>query len=1571
MNFISSNVKKKTYVCAVVLCWAISGFTQQYIVNGDAVKQGNCYQLTEDRDFEGGSVWYQDKVDLRESFDLYFDIFLGCKDIDGADGIAFVLQPISTSIGSAGGGIGYAGVNPSIAIEIDTWQNPEANDPFYDHIAVQIDGNVGHGALGGSVAGPVPVLPGSANIEDCATHTMRVTWDAPSVTLNAYIDCNLTISYTGDIVNNVFGGDSLVFWGFTGATGGSNNIQSFCLDYISFVEAERDTAICEGQAVPLSVGTGDTFIWSPSFGLDDSTAANPVATPDTTTTYSVIVTDVCGQIRYDTVTVFVNPDTILDVLPPGIDLCELGTPLQITANADPFSSFVWSTGDSSATTTVTQPGNYSITVTNFCRTYSDNIFVGVRQAPSFLAQDVDCFGNQSGSATFTNTGPGLYSTIWYSLSNGAVLANTQSASPVSTQNNLPAGAYALVATTEAGCSDTVTFLINEPPDLVLSVLTTQDLGCFADNSGEITVAATGGTAPISYSINGGSAQPSGTFGNLPAGTYTIAALDGNGCVKTTSVTLTQPTEIQPVILTQRNVDCHGSASGELTLTVQNGVAPFQYQIGNGPLQSSSSFAALEAGTYSLTAVDGNTCQNSISVTITEPPLLETIAVVTNVDCTGDLTGAIQVAGTGGVPTYLFSFQGGIFSAQTTFTGLAAGSYQFIVQDDSLCTDTANIQIQEPTALDVIPLVRDVLCYGDSSGFVVLTGTGGWGNYSFSMDGGPFLQSDTITGLPVGTYQITVRDDSLCTAQRGIIVNEPTEVSVAVINRQDVDCLGNATGVLEIQAFGGTPGYLYSRTGVSFQTSPVFDNLFAGIYTLIAQDSNGCEASVDTFLTTPSGLTGGIDSLVDVLCFGDSSGALSVTAFGGTAPYRYVLSGDTITGNSFFNLPVQTDTIILLDDNGCIVPIPFAISEPAILNLSIGDFKDLACHGIPDGRVVLAPSGGSGIYSMTIGNGFQSSTLFDSLSAGTYLGILEDNNGCRDSLDLTLNEPDPLILDTTLVSQVRCFGEGNGAIEINAAGGSGMLVFQMDTLGWGPTQTFGGLGQGTYLLQVQDDSLCIDSFTVDISEPDSLILSPLASVDIDCFNNNTGMLEVLATGGRPAYQYSLNGGTLQPDSLFVGLFAGAYLVTVVDDSLCADTTTFLLTQPDPISLVLDTLIHVRCFGENNGTIAISAAGGAPPYLFSANGGPQQSDSVFNGLNPGTYDVTVTDDSACVFVVSDLVVNEPAVLEAFYGARQVRCFGENNGQAWVFPTGGNGGYVTEWFTNPLQIGDTATGLSVGIYGFRTEDLLGCEVTGEVQVTQPDLLVLSQDSVREAFCDWENGAAWLSSAGGTQPYQYSWDQIPGLEGASAVDVSGMVYQVEVMDIRGCLDTITVDIPNTPPAETRFVTIPDNSSPILETTGPILFDNQTAGAVAYLWEFGDGSLADEENPFHTYELPGEYTVTLTAWNPFFVCPTTYSLTLNIIPNGSIFTPNAFTPNGDGRNDMFLVKGEGLVEVEVLIFDRWGRLITRWNDLSQGWDGRIPGGSIAQEGVYTFLVKATTNAGENIEQGGTVTLIR
>jgi gliding motility-associated-like protein len=157
------------------------------------------------------------------------------------------------------------------------------------------------------------------------------------------------------------------------------------------------------------------------------------------------------------------------------------------------------------------------------------------------------------------------------------------------------------------------------------------------------------------------------------------------------------------------------------------------------------------------------------------------------------------------------------------------------------------------------------------------------------------------------------------------------------------------------------------------------------------------------------------------------------------------------------------------------------------------------------------------------------------------------------------------------------------------------------------------------------------------------------------------------------------------------------------------------------------------------------------------------------------------------------------------------------------------------------------------------------------------------------------------------------------------------------------------------------------------IQFLNLSAGGVAYLWDFGDNiGGSGEENPSYIYDEAGKYPVTLRAFNKYYECPADTTIILDIIPDGALFFANAFTPNGDGYNDVFYFVGEGIVEMEAQIFSRWGRQVAILNNPADGWNGLMDNtGASLPEGVYTFVMRATLNDGSKIERSGTITLIR
>ncbi len=323
----------------IVLCLTTCTYGQaQFFLNGNAIATNDsCFQLTSAVNSQAGSIWNGDKVDLTESFEVLVDIFVGCQDLQGADGIVFGLQPVSTSIGTGGGDIGFGDVEPALGVEFDTYQNTDFGDPIFDHITVVRDGTVNHNTANGSLAGPVQANLNDDNIEDCLFHPLRITWDAEMQTLSIYLDCELRLTYTEDIVNEIFNGDPFVFWGFTSATGGLNNVHEICFSYTSFLDQLTDQVICPGGEIQLEASGGVSYQWSPEEGLSDPTIANPVASPAATTLYSVEIIDDCGIPFFDDVLVTVDNDQF-DVtleVSPSAGAVNPGTELTLTAMTDP------------------------------------------------------------------------------------------------------------------------------------------------------------------------------------------------------------------------------------------------------------------------------------------------------------------------------------------------------------------------------------------------------------------------------------------------------------------------------------------------------------------------------------------------------------------------------------------------------------------------------------------------------------------------------------------------------------------------------------------------------------------------------------------------------------------------------------------------------------------------------------------------------------------------------------------------------------------------------------------------------------------------------------------------------------------------------------------------------------------------------------------------------------------------------------------------------------------------------------------------------------------------------------
>lgn len=301
----------------ILLCLlgtSISALGQSYFANGSAVPISNssCYQLTPAAEFQLGSVWYADKIDLSKNFDLEFELNFGNKDANGADGIVFVLQTVGNrALGLSGGGMGFEGFSPSLGIEFDVWQNNDMADLSADHIAIIKNGSVRHSGAN-SIASPVPALENGGNIEDGTDHLVRITWEVTTNRLEVWFDCVKRQSVSIDLQNSIFGGQQEVFWGFTSATGGSSNRQVACLrDDILL----QDTfALCKGETIPLNAKESfdGTYSWTPTDFLDDPTSRTPECSTIIPFTYYVEYKDRCNNTFLDTVDITIDEPFTMD-----------------------------------------------------------------------------------------------------------------------------------------------------------------------------------------------------------------------------------------------------------------------------------------------------------------------------------------------------------------------------------------------------------------------------------------------------------------------------------------------------------------------------------------------------------------------------------------------------------------------------------------------------------------------------------------------------------------------------------------------------------------------------------------------------------------------------------------------------------------------------------------------------------------------------------------------------------------------------------------------------------------------------------------------------------------------------------------------------------------------------------------------------------------------------------------------------------------------------------------------------------------------------------------------------------
>ena len=781
-----------------------------------------------------------------------------------------------------------------------------------------------------------------------------------------------------------------------------------------------------------------------------------------------------------------------------------------------------------------------------------------------------------------------------------------------TFNNLTAGAITVTVVDANGCTFDVPVTITEPAALGGSITAQTNVLCNADATGTVTVAGANGTAGYTYSLDGGTTtQASGTFNNLTAGAITVTVVDANGCTFDVPVTITEPAALGGSITAQTNVLCNADATGAVTVAGANGTAGYTYSLDGGTTtQVSGTFNNLTAGAITVTVVDANGCSFDIPVTITEPTALGgSITAQTNVLCNGDATGAVTVAGANGTAGYTYSLDGGTTTQISgTFNNLTAGAITVTVVDANGCTFDVPVTITEPAALGgSITAQTNVLCNADATGAVTVAGANGTAGYTYSLDGGTTTQiSGTFNNLTAGAITVTVVDANGCTFDVPVTITEPNVLISSLVSTTDATC-GSSNGDATVSASGGSGGIEFSIDGgTTFQANGTFSNLAPGTYTIIIEDDNGCQNQITATINDLSGINASITAQTNVLCNGDATGAVTVTASGSIAPYTYSDDGINFTTNNNFNgLNSGNYTITASDANGCEFPVNVTITEPAALGGSITAQTNVLCNGDATGAVTVAGANGTAGYTYSLDGGTttQASGTFNNLTAGAITVTVVDANGCSFDVPVTITEPAALGGSITAQTNVLCNADATGAVTVAGANGTAGYTYSLD--GGTTTQisgTFNNLTAGAITVTVVDANGCTFDVPVTITEPAALGGSITAQTNVLCNGDATGAVTVAGANGTAGYTYSLDGGTTtQASGTFNNLTAGAITVTVVDANGCTFDVPVTITEPAALAGSITAQTNVLCNADATGAVTVAGANGTAGYTYSLDGG----------------------------------------------------------------------------------------------------------------------------------------------------------------------------------------------------------------------------------------------------------------------------------------------------------------------------------------------------------------------------------
>ncbi|MFN4233195.1 MAG: gliding motility-associated C-terminal domain-containing protein [Bacteroidia bacterium] len=1123
---------------------------------------------------------------------------------------------------------------------------------------------------------------------------------------------------------------------------------------------------CDGTATanPSGGTPGYTYSWSPG---GQTTSSVTSLCPGQ---YIVTITDALGCVDRDTINItepLALNATITNVAATCSTACD-GAATVLAGGGTPPYSYLWSTGATTQSVNNLCIGNYTVTVTDAqnCQiTIPVSIVPVVNIIINTTGTQISCFGACDGQATATASGgTAPYTYSW----NTSPVQNTQTAF------GLCAGTYTVTVTDANGCFNTQSVTLNNPPQINLNI-TSSNATCGANCNGFAVANATGGTGTITYQWNTLPVTNGPTLNNLCAGTYVVTATDANGCSVTDSVTINAPVAIQPnPTITQSTC---GNSDGAILLNPTGGTAPYTYLWLPGN-STANPLTGVPAGIYTAIITDAVACSDTFIIVVNN--ILGPIATTNSTDasCFGVCDGQISSSVSTGTPpfTYLWTPGG---QTTPTATNLCDGVYTLTVTDALGCQGFAIDTINEPTQIFTLPTVTNVTCAGFCNGAITVNPTGGTAPYSYSWNTGD--TTSTISNLCAGQYIVTVTDATGCSVNDTITVGNQIVINPNPIS-SNVTCNSICDGLAGVNPSGGTPpyNYVWSPSGPNAPSQP---NLCAGTYTVTITDANGCSATQTFNISQPNAITL-IPTITNNLCFGQSNGAISITASGGSGTYTYFWLPGGQTTSSISNLVTGNYTVTVSDpaNPGCSETQTFTITEPPQLTV-VATSTDASCNGVCDGTLSASANGGTGALTYIWTPGNLNGNAQAGVCAGSYTLTVTDANGCNVSANTTINQPTTLSIGFTS-SNASCNLLCDGSASVNPTGGTAPYSVLWSTSV--TTNNISNLCAGAYSVTVTDTNGCSVVNNFNITEP-SPVSATFTTNNPLCGQCN-GSATVTPSGGTGApYSVTWNTTPVQNGVTASNLCAGLYDAIITDASGCSDTISVPVSnQGGPVTSHVST--DAVCNGDCNGTATVTATGLSPiTYLWIPGGFTTNSQSA---LCANTYNVQVTDSLGCI-TFETIVINQPQPINSTATINNISCNGLCNGAITIATTGGTPGYTYQWSSG--QTTQNINGLCVGQYIVTVEDNLGCIGVDTFNVTTPNVLSFTQSQSNISCGITCDGVATVNISGGTAPYSVVWSTTQTFTTNGTSTISGLCsgnYTANITDVNGCTATANFTI-------------------------------------------------------------------------------------------------------------------------------------------------------------------------------------